>query len=86
MKFEGKVVQKVTLLAAILGTFLIGGCATLDQNMAASLKEYVVPGKDMHVADMNNYPFCEIGLITGTAGAIVGKALVWPLTRSNRGA
>jgi len=67
MKFEGKVVQKVTLLAAILGTFLFGGCATPDQNMAASLKEYVVPGKEMHVADMNNYPFCEIGLITGTS-------------------
>jgi hypothetical protein len=27
-----------------------------------------------------------IGLITGTAGAIVGKALAWPLARASRGA
>ena len=35
--------------------------------MDKSQKEYVVQGKVMHVADMNNYPFCEIGLITGTS-------------------
>jgi hypothetical protein len=70
-----KYVEKKVRIKAVLETLgllfvagiLLAGCATLDQNMAASLKEYVVPGKVMHVADMNNYPFCEIGLITGTS-------------------
>ena len=43
-----------TMLAILVAVF-VSGCATLDQNMAASLKEYVVPGKVMHVANMNNY-------------------------------
>jgi hypothetical protein len=67
MKIVGKRVQKFAVLVAVISAVLVTGCATLDQNMAASLKQYVVPGKVMHVADMNNYPFCEIGLITGTS-------------------
>ena len=55
------------MLAAVVTAVLLSGCAKLQDNMDASLKQYVVPGKVMHVADMNNYPFCEIGLITGTS-------------------
>jgi hypothetical protein len=49
---------------------LIGGAGpekNLEQDIAASQKEYVVPHKVMQIADMNNYAFCEIGLITGTS-------------------
>jgi hypothetical protein len=59
----------IPMLAAVAGAVLLAGCATLDQNIAASEKQYAVPGKVMHVANMNNYPFCEIGLITGTSAS-----------------
>jgi hypothetical protein len=40
---------------------------TLEENMAAAKKQYVVPGRQLHVTDMkNSYRFCEIGLVTGT--------------------
>ena len=67
MKNFGTTLRTVTALAALAGVLALAGCASLDQNIAASEKQYAVPGKVMHVADMNNYPFCEIGLITGTA-------------------
>ncbi len=67
MKHFVKTARKFAVLAAVSAAALVTGCDTLEQNIAASEKEYVVPGKVMHVADMNNYPFCEIGLITGTS-------------------
>ena len=67
MKYVSERVQKFAVLAAVSSAVFVTGCATLEQNIAESQKEYVVPGKVMHVADMNNYPFCEIGLITGTS-------------------
>jgi hypothetical protein len=67
MKFVGRPVREFALLAASLRTVVLTGCASLDQNIAKSKKEYIVPGKEIHVTDMNNYPFCEIGLITGTS-------------------
>jgi hypothetical protein len=40
---------------------------TLKENMEAAKKQYVVPGRQLHVTDMkNSYRFCEIGLVTGT--------------------
>ena len=67
MKHFASTVRNMAILGAVSAAAFISGCATLEQNMAASEKQYVVPGKVMHVADMNNYPFCEIGLITGTS-------------------
>ncbi len=67
MKYAEQKVQKFTLLAAVSSVLFLTRCASLQDNMAKSKKEYVVPGKEMHVADMNNYAFCEIGLITGTS-------------------
>jgi hypothetical protein len=63
----GRTATTSALLVAVLGTALLVGCASLDENMAKSRKQYLVPGKEIHVANMDNYPFCEIGLITGTS-------------------
>ncbi len=67
MKYFASTVRNMAILGAVSAAAVISGCASLDQNIAASEKQYAVPGKVMHVADMNNYPFCEIGLITGTS-------------------
>lgn len=40
--------------------------ASLEQNMAAARHEQLVPGREVHMQDMRGYPFCEVGLITGT--------------------
>ncbi len=69
MKNFGTTLRTVSALGALAGVLALAGCASLDQNLDASIKQYAVPGKVMHVADMNNYPFCEIGLITGTSEA-----------------
>ena len=61
------VVNGVRVLVVSVFAVLEAGCATLEQNMDKSKQEYVIPGKELHVAGMNNYPFCEIGLITGTS-------------------
>jgi len=74
--------QKVAVLAAVLcAVLLAGGGATdvlaqavpgntLEQNMAESVKKYVVPGKEIHLTDMGGkYAFCEIWLATGTTKA-----------------
>ena len=70
MKLVVKTVQKVAVLAAISAAVLLNGAAlaqTLQENMAASEKKYVVPGKQVHIADMKGkYAFCEIWLATGT--------------------
>jgi len=56
------------LLYLSLCAALLAGCATLDQNMAASRKEHLVPGKQIHMTKQgNNFEFCEVALITGTS-------------------
>ena len=48
----------------------LAGCASLQENMDASRKEFYIPGKEIHVTDMKGeYRFCEVGLITGTSKA-----------------
>ena len=43
---------------------------TLEDNMAASKKANLVPGKQLHVADQgDSLVFCEVALITGTSKA-----------------
>jgi hypothetical protein len=69
MKSVGKTVQKFAVLAAVLGAAFVSGCASLDQNMAASRKEHLVPGKQIHLTNMRGYRFCEVALITGTSKA-----------------
>jgi len=70
MKFAGKTVQKFAVLAAVLSATFLSGCATLDQNMAASRKEHLIPGKEIAIKEnFRPHRFCEIGLITGTSKA-----------------
>ena len=40
--------------------------ASLEQNVAAARDEHLVPGREIHMQNMRGFPFCEIGLITGT--------------------
>jgi hypothetical protein len=50
--------------------------------MVASRKEYLIPGKQIHVTNMRGtYRFCEVGLITGTdkANAV---ANIWNTTNT----
>jgi hypothetical protein len=62
--------QLNSLLAAVAGAVLLAGCATLDQNMAASKKANLVPGKQLSVAaEGDKLVFCEVALITGTSKA-----------------
>lgn len=67
MKHIGNTVQKPAVLFAVSILLFVAGCATLEQNIAESKKEYIIPRKEIHIVDMNNSPFCEIGLITGTS-------------------
>jgi hypothetical protein len=46
------------------------GCATLDENMSASRKEHLVPGKQLHMTKQgDNFVFCEVALMNGTSKA-----------------
>jgi haloalkane dehalogenase len=45
---------------------MFGLFRTAQENIDASRKEHVVPGREMHMKDMRGYRFCEVGLITGT--------------------
>ena len=57
-------------IMAILGVVFVTGCATLEENMAASKRANLVPGKQLHVVNEgNNFVFCEVALITGTSKA-----------------
>jgi len=70
MKLIGKKVQKFGVLAAVSGALLLAGCATLEENMAASKKANLVPGKQLSVAaEGDKLVFCEVALITGTSKA-----------------
>jgi len=45
----------------------LAGCASLQENVAASRKEHIIPGKTTQIKDMHFYRFCEVALITGTS-------------------
>ena len=66
MKFAARKFQNFAVLAAVLCAVLLSGCAKLEDNMAASRKEHLVPGKQIHLDNMRGYQFCEVALITGT--------------------
>jgi len=40
--------------------------ASLELNLAAARHEHLIPGREIHMQGMRGYPFCEVGLITGT--------------------
>ena len=70
MKIIGKKVQKFALLAAVSGALFFTGCATVQENMARSRQQNLVPGKKLHVVNEgNNFEFCEVALINGTSKA-----------------
>ena len=64
MKFAARKFQNFAVLAAVLCAVLLSGCAKLEDNMAASRKEHLVPGKQIHLDNMRGYQFCEVALIT----------------------
>ena len=65
-----KSMNRLVALAAVSSALFLAGCANLDQNMAASRKEHLVPGKQLHVVNEgNSFEFCEVALITGTSKA-----------------
>ena len=53
--------------------------ATLQQIMTTSRREHLVPGREIHMQDMRGYPFCEVGLISGT-GQDNAVANIWNTT------
>jgi hypothetical protein len=70
MKHFANTARKLALLAAVSAAALASGCATLDENMAASKKANLVPGKTLSVpAEGDRLVFCEVALITGTSKA-----------------
>jgi hypothetical protein len=70
MEHFGKTVRTMATLAAVSAAAFISGCATLDENMAASKKAHLVPGKQLHVpAEGDRLVFCEVALINGTSKA-----------------
>lgn len=70
MKFPARKMRKLATLAAVSSAVLLASCATSDQNMAASRKEHLVAGKQLHVADQgDSFVFCEVALINGTSKA-----------------
>ena len=65
-----KSITTLPLFCLALCLTLLAGCATLEENMAASKKANLVPGKQLHVAaEGDNLVFCEVALITGTSKA-----------------
>ena len=69
MKVRAKTVQKFVVRAAISAVVLLSSAAfgqTLQENMAAQLKQHVTPGKHIK-AKGPNYQFCEVAPIVGTS-------------------
>jgi hypothetical protein len=69
MKVRVKTVQKLAALAAVSAVVFLGNAAfgqTLEENMAAQLKQHVTPGKHIK-AKGPNYEFCEVAPIIGTS-------------------
>jgi len=52
---------------------------TLAGNMCAARDEHLVPGREIHVADMRGHRFCEVGLIT-SADQDKAVANIWNTT------
>jgi hypothetical protein len=70
MEYLGKTARRIGVLAAVSGAVLLSGCNTAEQNMEASRKKNLVPGKQLSVAaEGDNLVFCEVALITGTSKA-----------------
>jgi hypothetical protein len=70
MKHIEKSARKLAWLAAVATAALASGCASLEENMAASKKANLVPGKQLSVAaEGDKLVFCEVALITGTSTA-----------------
>lgn len=73
------VVKTVSISVVVCLGLLVAGAAshlraqagpvkTLQENMAASQKEHLVPGKTLVLKDnFRPYRYCEVGLITGTS-------------------
>jgi hypothetical protein len=62
--------RKIALLAVVAAGALVSACATVEENMAASKKANLVPGKQLSVAaEGDRLVFCEVALITGTSKA-----------------
>jgi hypothetical protein len=70
MKSFTNTARKIGFLAAVSAAALASGCASLEDNMAASKKANLVPGKTLSVpAEGDKLVFCEVALITGTSKA-----------------
>lgn len=69
MRFTAKRVPNFALLAAVSSVIFLAGCASLQDNMAASRKQHLVPDKQIHMKNMRGYQFCEVALINGTSKA-----------------
>lgn len=62
-------IKKLAVTGLMLGAGMLMAlsCASLEENIAKTQKEYYTPGKEIHLTNMNGeYRFCEVGLITGT--------------------
>ena len=60
----------LAMLVTIAAAITLGARATADQNMAASRKANLVPGKQLQVPDQgDDLVFCEVALINGTSQA-----------------
>lgn len=70
MNLIGKTFVTRSACALALSAAFLSGCATLEDNMDASKKKHLVPGKQLSVsAEGDNLVFCEVALITGTSKA-----------------
>ena len=67
MTFVHKAFTAKSVCCLALSAAFLTGCANLEDNMAASKKANLVPGKEIHVTKQgDNFVFCEVALITGT--------------------
>ena len=70
MPFVHKAVTAKSVCCLALSAAFLTGCANLEDNMAASKKANLVPGKEIHLTKQgDNFVFCEVALITGTTKA-----------------
>ncbi len=69
MRFRAKTVQRFAVLAAISAAVLLGTAAfgqTIQENMAAQIKQHAKPGKHIK-AKGPNFEFCEVAPLVGTS-------------------
>jgi hypothetical protein len=67
MRFVHEVFPARSVCCLALGSALLTGCASLEDNMAASRKEHLVAGKQVHLTNFRPHRFCEVALINGTS-------------------